>query len=182
MVKKKKDTITTYNKELDVVKEISIRDFRDMIWWTGCGSWMKYAEDNKNKDTVSRLFEEYSKNKDNLEEAYDNFLVNECKWKKEHIDLMSRVAFYVHIEDKKLMIEKYPHVLDKLIKTFWEERIENWFEYVIEWHQWPIINMSDMFLSEENLDEYIAKWYSAEEAYDNYRKELEAYQSVDKAI
>ena len=39
-----------------------------------------------------------------------------------------------------------------------------------------------MFLSEENLDEYITKWYSAKSAYDEYREELEKYQSVDKAI
>ena len=58
MPKKKKDTITVYNKDKEVTKEISIREFRDMIWWTWCWSWMKFAEDNKNKDTVSRLFEE----------------------------------------------------------------------------------------------------------------------------
>ncbi len=182
MPKKKKDTITVYNKDKEVTKEISIREFRDMIWWTWCWSWMKFAEDNKNKDTVSRLFDEYNKNKIALEDSYDNFIISECKWKKEHIDLMSRTAFYVHVEDKKLMIEKYPHILDKLINVFWEEWIENWFQYLIEWHQWPIINMSDMFLSEENLDEYITKWYSAESAYDEYREELEKYQSVDKAI
>lgn len=182
MTKKKKDTIRVYNKDKEETKEISIREFRDMIWWTGCGSWMKYAEDNKNSGTVSKLFEEYNKNKHNLEDAYEDYIIKSLNGKQEHIDVMSKTSFYVHLDDKKLMIEKYPHVLDKLIQVFWEERVANWFDYVIEWQWGPIINMSDMFLCETNLDEYISKWYSAEEAYDTYRKELEKYQQLEKAI
>jgi hypothetical protein len=67
---------------------------------------------------VNKLFEEYNKNKHDLEEAYEDHIIKSLNGKQEHIDVMSKTAFYVHLDDKKLMIETYPHILDKLLQIF----------------------------------------------------------------
>lgn len=178
MPKKTKDTIRAYNADKQVVKEMSIYEFWDLIWWTWCWAWMKFCNDNK--ETAWDLMELYQKNKHEINEKYDQYRLSLKKWKKEHIDLCSRMPFYVSLEDKELLIDKYPDELDKMIKIFWEERIESWFDYIIDSERWPIFNMSDMFIWVHQLDERIEKWYDWEKAYDTYRKELEEYQAIHK--
>lgn len=155
------------------MKRVTVNDIRDRAGWT-LDKWIKYID--KYPDTAKIIYDEYNSCKDNFSTNMEYYRLSQSKMNPQHLNIIWMTK--AHIEDKEALCIEYPVILDKMLHIFWEEYIVEWFEWLIINTDWVIIQLTNMFLTEELLDEYISLKLNWEEAQTLYRKEFDKQQDT----
>lgn len=126
----------------------------------------------KHMEVTIKSREEYWEMRDTLESGYLKHINTLHEWPEEYLDILNWMNFYVSLEDKKALITDHKWFFEKLLKLYWEETVKEGFESIMFINP-AMVYMSDMYLTEIDVDRYMADWLTWEQAIQLYRDELD---------